>query len=139
MARLYYHALRTQEGLAQILISPQEQAAAITWDTLELLPAARQVADSGQPGLEWHPSSLEFSQAAIALLAHATSGERSARLYAPIFQATVLSSLPEQGWTLRADQVRRWVALQRRWEAIAHQATLLESEERSTPQQAGQT
>jgi hypothetical protein len=113
MSRCYYYAVRLKNGTAQILASRASNAALMTSNNTKLLPERRTIADTQQLGLEWLCQDGGFSQAAIALLAHATTGTLITRRYAQRFQAEVLAQLPSQGWVLRADQVRHWVAVQR--------------------------
>jgi hypothetical protein len=126
MPRCYYYAIRLEDGTAQILTSTAADPTHLGLSNTKLLPEKRTIMDTGQAHLEWICSTGDVSQAAIALLAHATTGEQITRRYARRFQAEVLSTLPPNGWTLRADQLRHWVATQRRHDRATQAHTLLE-------------
>jgi hypothetical protein len=126
MPRCYYYAIRLKDGIAQILTSREAEVARLTPENTRLLPERREIADTGLLGLEWVCAEGAFSQAAIAILAHATTGKLITRRYAQRFQSEVLAKRSVDGWILRADQVRLWVASQRRNEHLQQTRTLIE-------------
>jgi hypothetical protein len=125
MPRCYYYAIRQQQGVPQILCSHVSMLALLNAENTWFLPDRRTVLDCGGDDLEWCSPHRAVSQAAIALLGHATTGELITRRYALDFQREVLSNLSRDGWVMRADHVRQWVARKRRQTQKAQNATLL--------------
>ncbi|MDZ5810367.1 DUF6166 domain-containing protein [Halorubrum sp. AD140] len=60
-------------------------------------------------GFEWGYGGSGPAQLSVALLAHALNDEVAVTYYQQ-FKREVVSQLPERGWELTADDVRRWHA-----------------------------
>lgn len=58
-------------------------------------------------GFEWGYGGSGPAQLSVALLAHALNDEVAVTYYQQ-FKREVISQLPEAGWKLTADDVRRW-------------------------------
>ncbi len=114
MSRCFYYAVRLKDGSPQILVSTVGNSADLDNQNTKLLPERRFVWDTGLPSLEWSTPEGQASQAAIAILGHATTAPALTRRYAQRFQTLFLDGFPRQGWSCRADEVRSWVAQQRR-------------------------
>jgi hypothetical protein len=125
MPRCYYYGIRLRDGTPQILVSRFATITALTPDNTQVLLERRNIFDTHQPGLEWLCNQGLVSQAAIALLAHATTAPTLTCRYAQAFQDQVVSQFPPQCWIGRADQIRTWVAVQRRQERLQHSQTLI--------------
>lgn len=124
MPRSYYHAVRLADQTPQILVSSVAHPGDLKLHNTKFLPERRGLKSLEVSPLEWVSAKGEISQAAIALLEHATTAPHLSRRYAEHFQRQVLDALSTHGWTMRADQIRSWVARLRRQEQAQQQLTL---------------
>lgn len=129
MPRCYYHAVRLRDQTPQILVSSVAYPQDLKLQNTKFLPERQGLKSLQVSPLEWVSRSGEVSRAAIALLEHATTAPKMAQRYAGSFQRQVLDTLPVQGWTLRADQIRNWVGRTRRQEQSIQQSTLWKTHE----------